>query len=69
MAIPSRTYCATLIPSGTPAEQVEDLADAGLLPTHRLTATSADNAMQAASQATGMAVLRADRTECAEEVA
>ncbi|SFE88422.1 hypothetical protein [Paracidovorax wautersii] len=56
-----RTYRATLVPKDTPADQVEELADAGQLPTKELTATSADHAKQLAHQATGMAVLRVDR--------
>ncbi len=61
MSLPSRSYCAILIPDAVLAEDVESLADAGTLPTHTLTATSAEQAMRTAHRATGMRVLRADR--------
>lgn len=60
---PSRTYCATLIPDGTPAEDIDALADAGKLPTLPLQATSCGHAARLAHKATGQAVLRAERVE------
>ena len=61
MFLSKRNYCATLIPENVLAEDVESLADAGTLPTHTLTATSAENAIRAAHEASGMRVLKADR--------
>lgn len=65
----ARPYRAVLIPEGTPADQVERLADLGKLPVHEVQATSAYAAKRAAQHEKGMAVLRVERHDEAAEVA
>lgn len=61
MSISQRTYCATLIPDSTLAEDAESLADAGLLPIHHIQAASAEQAQVQAHRATGLRVLKTER--------
>lgn len=58
-----RSYRATLMPAGVMPSDVEDLADAGLLPTIRLKACNATQAEANAHLVTGKAVLRVERVE------
>ncbi|RYF54859.1 MAG: hypothetical protein EOO29_54575 [Comamonadaceae bacterium] len=58
-----RSYRATLMPAGVIASDVEDLADAGLLPVIRLKACNATQAEANAHLVTGKAVLRVERVE------
>ena len=55
------SYRATLIPPGANAADIEDLADAGLLPAIRVRAANATEAH--AHMATGKGVLRVERVE------
>lgn len=57
------SYRATLMPANATPSDVEDLADAGLLPTIRLKAASATQAEANAHLVTGMGVLRVERVE------
>ena len=58
-----RTYRATIIPPHIEAAELEQLADAGLLPVHNLSAATADQASNLAHLATGRPVLRIERLE------
>lgn len=58
-----RSYRATLMPAGVIASDVEDLADAGLLPVIRVKACNATQAEANAHLVTGKAVLRVERVE------
>lgn len=58
-----RTYRATIIPPHIEAAELEQLADAGLLPTHKLSAPTASAASNLAHLATGRPVLRVERLE------
>lgn len=60
------SYRATLVPNGIHPADVEDLAEAGLLPTLRLKAANATQAEAGAHIATGKAVLRVERVERVE---
>jgi len=62
------SYRATLIPTNADPAALEDLADAGLLPTLRLKAANATQAEAQAHMASGKQVLRVERIEQAEEV-
>lgn len=55
-----RSYRATLIPHGANAADIEDLADAGLLPAIRVRAANATQAEAHAHMATGKGVLRVE---------
>ena len=57
------SYRATLIPPGANAADIEDLADAGLLPAIRVRAANATQAEAHAHMATGKGVLRVERVE------
>lgn len=57
------SYKATLMPAGVTPSDVEDLADANLLPTIRLKATNATQAEANAHLVSGKAVLRVERVE------
>ncbi len=57
------SYRAFLIPTGVNAIELEDLADAGLLPTIRVKASSCEHAEAAAQHASGKKVLRTERVE------
>lgn len=61
-----RSYRATLIPHGANAADLEDLADAGLLPTIRVKAANCEQAEALASLASGKRVMRIERVEPAE---
>ncbi len=56
------SYRAILIPANAPSN-LEDLADAGLLPTIRLKAGNATQAEARAHLASGKGVLRVERVE------
>ena len=58
-----KSYRVTLIPTGANASDVEDLADAGQLPTIRVKAATSEQAELHAHMATGKNVLRAERVE------
>ena len=58
-----RSYRATLVPEGVTLSDVEDLADADLLPTIRLKAANAEQAEVSAHLTTGKNVLRVERIE------
>ncbi|CAN7503480.1 hypothetical protein LJR038_000663 [Acidovorax sp. LjRoot38] len=60
---PLRSYRATLVPQGVTLSDVEDLADAKLLPTVRVKAATAEQAEAHAHIATGKNVLRVERIE------
>ena len=55
------SYRVTLIPKGVAADDVEDLADAGQLPTIRVKAANAEQAELHGHIITGKNVLRAER--------
>ena len=57
------SYRATLYPHGVNLSDVEDLADAKLLPTIRLKAATATQAEALAHIASGKQVLRVERVE------
>lgn len=57
------SYRAILIPQSANASDIEDLADAGLLPTIRVKAASCEQAEAAAHIVSGKQVLRAERVE------
>jgi hypothetical protein len=57
------SYRATLIPVNANAADLEDLADAGLLPTIRLKAGNATQAEAMAHIVSGKQVLRTERVE------
>ena len=57
------SYRAILIPLNANPENLEDLADAGLLPTIRLKAGNPDQATAKAHLASGKGVLRVERIE------
>ena len=61
--LPLRSYRAHLVPSHINPEDVEDLADAGQLPTIRLKAATAEQAEAKAHITTGKQVLRVERVE------
>lgn len=58
-----KSYRAHLVPQNVDAAQLEDLADAKLLPTLRLKAASATQAEALAHLASGRQVLRVERVE------
>lgn len=58
-----KSYRAFLIPKHVDAAEVEDLADAGLLPTIRVKAANADQAESRAHLVSGKQVLRVERVE------
>lgn len=60
---PLRSYRATLVPQGVTLSDVEDLADAELLPTIRVKAANAEQAEAHAHIASGRNVLRVERVE------
>ncbi len=60
---PLRSYRATLVPEGTPADQLEVKADEGTLPTIRVKARNTARAEQAAHHLTGRPVFRVERIE------
>jgi hypothetical protein len=60
---PLRSYRAHLVPPHINAADVEDLADAGQLPTIRLKAATAEQAEAKAHITTGKQVLRVERVE------
>lgn len=57
------SYRAILIPANANPSNLEDLADAGLLPTMRLKASNATQAEARANLASGKGVLRVERVE------
>lgn len=57
------SYRAYLIPANANAIELEDLADAGLLPTIRVKAATCEQAEALAQLASGKHVLRAERVE------
>ena len=61
------SYRAHLVPHHVSAEDVEDLADANLLPTIRLKAANAAQAEVSAHITTGKNVLRVERIEARAE--
>lgn len=61
--LPRRSYRAHLVPPHINAADVEDLADAGQLPTIRLKAATAEQAEAKAHITTGKLVLRVERVE------
>lgn len=58
-----RSYRATLVPQGVTLSDVEDLADAELLPTIRVKAANAEQAEANAHITSGKNVLRVERIE------
>lgn len=58
-----RSYRAHLVPAGVNLSDVEDLADANLLPTLRLKAANASQAEEKAHMVTGKHVLRIERVD------
>lgn len=63
---PLKSYRAHLVPQGVDASRVEDLADAGLLPSIRVKAASSTQAEAYAHITTGQQVLRVERVEPVE---
>ena len=61
-----RSYRAHLVPHHVNLQDVEDLADAKLLPTIRLKAASATHAEALARLTSGQRVLRVERVELVE---
>ena len=61
--LPLRSYKAHLVPHHVNAADVEDLADAGQLPTIRVKAANAEQAEAHAHITTGKNVLRVERVE------
>ena len=61
--LPLRSYRAHLVPQNVNPEDVEDLADAKLLPTIRLKAATATQAEALAHIASGKQELRVERVE------
>lgn len=57
------SYRAILIPANANPSNLEDLDDAGLLPTMRLKASNATQAKARAHLASGKGVLRVERVE------
>lgn len=57
------SYRAFLIPANANAIELEDLADAGLLPTIRVKAANCEQAEAAAHLVSGKQVLRVERVE------
>lgn len=57
------SYRAFLIPANANAIELEELADAGLLPTIRIKAATCEQAEALAQLASGKQVLRAERVE------
>lgn len=57
------SYRAILIPLNASPENLEDLADAGLLPTILLKACNPDQAKSKAHRVSGKGVLRVERVE------
>ncbi|KQR55798.1 hypothetical protein ASF94_04420 [Acidovorax sp. Leaf160] len=62
-----RSYRATLVPEGTPADQLEVKADEGTLPTIQVKARNTARAEAAAHHLTGRPIFRIERIE--EQVA
>lgn len=60
---PMRSYRATLVPLGVTLSDVEDLADAKVLPMIRVKAATAEQAEAKAYMVTGKQVLRVERVE------
>lgn len=60
---PQHSYRAHLVPKNVNPSDVEDLADANLLPTLRLRAANATQAEAHAHLASGKSVLRVERVE------
>ncbi|KQR50389.1 hypothetical protein ASF94_06485 [Acidovorax sp. Leaf160] len=60
---PRRSYRAHLIPTNANSADLEDLADANLLPTIRVKAANATQAEAHAHLASGKGVLRVERVE------
>lgn len=60
---PLRSYRATLIPANANPADLEDLAEAGLLPTIRVKAATATQARAAAHLASGKTVHSVERVE------
>ena len=60
---PLHSYKVHLVPASVNLSDVEDLADADLLPTIQVKAANAEHAEAQAHLATGKSVLRADRVE------
>lgn len=58
-----KSYRAQLVPLNADPEHLEDLADAGLLPTIRIKAVNSDQAEALAHLASGKGVLRVERVE------
>lgn len=58
-----RSYRAILIPAGASPADLEDLADAGLLPTIRVKAGTSDQATAQAHIVSGKGVLRVERVD------
>ncbi len=58
-----KSYRAILIPANADAATLEDLADAGLLPSIRVKAANCDHAEAQAHIASGKGVLRVERIE------
>ena len=65
---PLRSYRAHLVPQHVNAADVEDLTDAGQLPTIRVKAANAEQAEAHAHITTGKNVLRVERIEERAEV-
>lgn len=61
--LPLRSYRAHLVPLNVHLPDVEDLADAKMLPTIRLKAATAEQAEAKAHMVTGKQVLRVERME------
>lgn len=61
--LPLRSYRAHLVPLNVHLQDVEDLADAKMLPTIRLKAATAEQAEAKAHMVTGKQVLRVERME------
>lgn len=60
-----KSYRAYLIPKNADPAGLEELADAGLLPTIRVKAANADQAENRAHLVSGKGVLRVERVEVA----
>ncbi len=60
-----KSYRAYLIPTHADPAELEELADAGLLPTIRVKATNANQAESCAHLVSGKGVLRVERVEVA----
>ncbi len=60
-----KSYRVYLIPAHADPAELEELADAGLLPTIRVKAANADQAQNRAHLVSGKGVLRVERVEVA----